>query len=88
MKGIIDEGDDLVKKAEKEGVRDASIITAAQRVEHYEMAGYGTVRTYAQQLKKPEFARLLEQTLSEEKEADEKLSKIAETANIEARRAA
>ena len=88
MKGIISEGEDLVSKADKPGARDASIITAAQRVEHYEMAGYGTVRTYAQQLEKPEFARLLEQTLSEEKEADVKLSQIAETANIEAKRAA
>ncbi len=87
MKGVIKEGDDLVSKAEDPGVRDASIITSAQRVEHYEMAGYGTVKTYARQLGKPEFASILEQILEEEKEADQKLTEIAESVNIEARAA-
>lgn len=88
MKGVIKEGDDLVSKGNDPGLIDASIITSAQRVEHYEIAGYGTVKAFAQQLGKLEFARLLEQTLSEEKEADSLLSQIAETANIEAKKAA
>ena len=87
MKGVISEGDSLVGDAEDPAVRDASIIAAAQRVEHYEIAGYGTVRTYAQQLNKPDFARLLDQTLDEEKEADQKLSQIAASVNIEAKAA-
>ena len=88
MKGVIKEGDDLVSKGNDPGVIDASIITSAQRVEHYEMAGYGTVKTYAHQLGRQEFARLLEQTLNEEKQADALLSQIAETANVEAKKAA
>jgi ferritin-like metal-binding protein YciE len=87
MKGVIKEGDDLVSKADDPGVRDASIITSAQRVEHYEIAGYGTVKTYARQLNRPEFARILEQILNEEKEADQKLTQIAESVNIEAKAA-
>jgi ferritin-like metal-binding protein YciE len=87
MKGIISEGDSLVADAKDPSVRDASIIAAAQRVEHYEMAGYGTVRTYAEQLGKQSFATMLEQTLQEEKDADLKLSQIASSINIEARAA-
>lgn len=87
MKGIISEGDSLVSDAEDPSVRDASIIAAAQRVEHYEMAGYGTVRTYAQQLGKQSFATTLEQILQEEKDADLKLSQIASSINIEAKAA-
>jgi len=88
MKGILKEGDELVSKGNNPGVTDASIITACQRVEHYEMAGYGTVRRYAQQLGRKDFAQLLGQTLSEEKEADVILSQIAESANVEAKKAA
>jgi len=87
MKGVIKEGDDLVSKADDPGVRDASIITSAQRVEHYEIAGYGTVKTYARQLNRPELARILEQILEEEKEADQKLTQIAESVNIDAKAA-
>lgn len=87
MKGVIKEGDDLVGKADDAGVRDASIITSAQRVEHYEIAGYGTVKTYARQLGKQDFARILDEILSEEKEADQKLTQIAESVNIEAKAA-
>lgn len=87
MKGIISEGDSLVSDANDPAVRDASIIAAAQRVEHYEMAGYGTVRTYAQQLGKQNFAAQLEQILQEEKDADLKLSQIASSINIEAKAA-
>jgi len=88
MEGIIKEGDSLVSKGKTPGVVDASIITAAQRVEHYEIAGYGTVRTFARQLGTPEFIAPLELTLGEEKEADELLTEIADAANIEAKRAA
>ena len=87
MKGVIKEGDDLVGKADDPAVRDASIITSAQRVEHYEIAGYGTVKTYARQLGKQDFARILEEILNEEKEADKKLTQIAESVNIEAKAA-
>jgi ferritin-like metal-binding protein YciE len=68
-------------------VIDAGIISAAQRVEHYEMAGYGTVRTYADLLGMSEAASLLQQTLDEEKEADSTLNQIARTINVEARAA-
>ncbi len=87
MKGVIKEGDDLVSKADDAAVRDASIITSAQRVEHYEIAGYGTVKTYARQLGRQDFASTLEQILGEEKEADQKLTQIAESVNIEAKAA-
>ena len=79
MKGIIAEGDKLVKRDTTDAdVRDAAIIAAAQRVEHYEIAGYGTARTYAQMLGENEAVGLLEQTLNEEKEADVRLTGIAE----------
>ncbi|MFY9559349.1 MAG: ferritin-like domain-containing protein [Terriglobales bacterium] len=82
MEGVLKEGSDLLKAVSKE-VRDAAIIAAAQRVEHYEMAGYGTARTYATLLGHDEAASLLEQTLEEEKEADERLSGLAEELNVE-----
>jgi ferritin-like metal-binding protein YciE len=67
-------------------VKDAALIAAAQRVEHYEMAGYGTVRTYAQQLGRSDVADILQQTLDEEGEADKKLTAIAESSvNLRAR---
>ena len=88
MKGVIAEGDSLVGKGSDPAVIDASIITSAQRVEHYEMAGYGTVRTFARLLGKQEWARLLEETLDEEKEADQMLTQIADSVNIRAREAA
>ena len=88
MKGILDEGDHLVSNAKDPSVIDSCIITSAQRVEHYEIAGYGTVKTFARQLGRTNFAQLLEQTLSEEKETDQKLSQLAETLNVQAREAA
>ncbi len=88
MSGVISEGDHLVSKGGDPAVTDACIITSAQRVEHYEIAGYGTVRTLARQLGRANFAQLLEQTLEEEKEADHKLSQLAETINQQAREAA
>jgi len=78
MEGLIEEGSDLLKKRAEESVKDAGIIAAAQRVEHYEMAAYGTVRTFAQMLGHEEAVPLLEETLREEKEADKKLTEIAE----------
>jgi ferritin-like metal-binding protein YciE len=87
MKGVLAEGDDLVSDAKDSAVLDASIIASAQRVEHYEIAGYGTVKTYAKLLGRADIASLLDQTLEEEKEADETLSGIAESVNIEARAA-
>lgn len=85
MAGVIEEGSELLKEAEDEDVRDAAIIASAQKVEHYEMAGYGTVRTWATLLGEDDAVNLLEETLNEEKEADQKLTEIAESINIEAR---
>lgn len=84
IKGIIDEGDDLIGDVKDPDVRDAAIIAAAQRVEHYEMAGYGTARTFAQLLGQQEAVQLLQQTLDEEKEADETLTGLASDINVNA----
>jgi len=87
MKGLIKEGDDMASRDGEPSVIDAAIISAAQRVEHYEMAGYGTVRTYADLLGETEYSNLLQQTLDEEKEADKTLTEIAKTINVQARAA-
>ena len=79
MKGLIEEGKQMMDEYATEAVKDAAIISAAQRVEHYEIAAYGTLRTWAKQLGDDDSAELLEETLNEEKEADEKLNEIAET---------
>ncbi len=79
MKGIIDEGQDLLKEKADPAVKDAGIISAAQRVEHYEMAGYGTVRTYARMLGHDDAARTLQQTLEEEGDTDHNLTRLAES---------
>ena len=81
MEGVLKEGSDLVGDIDDGEIRDAAIIAAAQRVEHYEMAGYGTARTYATLLGFDDAASALEETLEEEKEADEKLSELAEEIN-------
>jgi ferritin-like metal-binding protein YciE len=81
MKGVIEEGSSMMKEAEEGDVRDAALIAAAQRVEHYEMAAYGTARTYAEQLGQPKCAKLLEETLEEEKATDQKLTSIAQKVN-------
>jgi len=78
MKGLLEEGDSLMKKTVAGSLRDAVLITGAQKVEHYEMASYGTARTYATVLGEKAVARLLAQTLKEEKSADQTLTKIAE----------
>jgi ferritin-like metal-binding protein YciE len=85
MKGIIDESESLTKNAKDPETRDAGMIAAAQRVEHYEISGYGSARRYAQLLGRNEWARLLQQTLDEEKETDRKLNSIAENINVEAK---
>jgi ferritin-like metal-binding protein YciE len=84
LEGVIEEGSDLIDEVEDPEVRDAAIIASAQRVEHYEMAGYGTARTFAQLLEDEEASELLQQTLEEEKEADEKLTSLAEEINANA----
>lgn len=87
MQGVLDEGEEMLGYDAPPEVRDAAIISACQRVEHYEMAAYGSVRTYAEQMGHERAAALLQQTLDEEKEADEKLTDIAESrVNIEATR--
>ena len=82
MEGLLKEGSVVIEEDMGEGVKDAALIAAAQRVEHYEMAGYGCVRTYAGLLGDNEAANLLEHTLQEEKEADELLGGIAEQINV------
>jgi ferritin-like metal-binding protein YciE len=84
MQGLIEEGSETMEEDYEPEQLDAAIIAAAQRVEHYEIAGYGTVRTYAQLLNEEEAVSLLEETLEEEKETDQKLSQIAEEINVEA----
>ena len=88
MKGLLKEGEEVLESAEKGAIRDAALISAAQRVEHYEMAGYGSVRSYAQILGRDDIAVLLEQTLSEEKAADNKLTGLSKGINEEGLRAA
>lgn len=85
MEGLIEEGAQLLKEDAVDSVRDAAMIGAAQRVEHYEIAGYGTARTYAEMLGHADAAELLQKTLDEEKETDQLLTELAMTSiNIEA----
>ena len=88
MKGVLEEGAEVLEETEKGLVRDAALISAAQRVEHYEMAGYGCVREYAKILGHNEIATLLDETLSEEKAADKKLGMISKQVNPAALKAA
>ena len=80
LAALVTEAEDMIKDATDESVRDAALITAAQRVEHYEMAVYGSLAAFAQQLGYSEAANLIRQTLEEEKAADAKLTRIAESA--------
>jgi ferritin-like metal-binding protein YciE len=84
MAGLIEEGDQMMDEDFEAGVKDAALISAAQRVEHYEIAAYGCVKTWAGLLGEKEAQNLLQQTLNEEKETDEKLSELSEEINIEA----
>ncbi|HKO18571.1 MAG TPA: ferritin-like domain-containing protein [Acidobacteriaceae bacterium] len=88
MQGLVEEGNEMIQELEKGDVRDAALISAAQRVEHYEIAAYGTVREYAKMLGRKDAAKLLEQTLEEEKATDEKLNSISSQVNNEAMKAA
>jgi hypothetical protein len=78
MRGLIAEGNQMAGTSPKGALRDAILISGAQKVEHYEMSAYGTVRTYAEVLGRSDVARLLSDSLAEEKAADEKLTEIAE----------
>jgi ferritin-like metal-binding protein YciE len=78
MKGLIEEGSEMLEQEGDESVIDAGLIAAAQRVEHYEIAAYGTVRTFANLLGEDDAAELLQQTLDEEGETDKQLSELAE----------
>jgi len=87
MEGVLEEGAELIKEKPEQEVLDAGLISAAQHVEHYEMAGYGTVRTWAEKLGRDEDARLLQETLDEERAADELLTTLAlRSVNVDADR--
>ncbi|HYZ74151.1 MAG TPA: DUF892 family protein, partial [Chthoniobacterales bacterium] len=79
MEGIIAEGAELIEEEADPEVKDAGLIAAAQRVEHYEIAGYGTARTYAEILGDDQAVKLLQATLSEEIQTDEKLTQLAKS---------
>lgn len=85
MEGLVEEGAELISEDAADTVRDAGLIGAAQRVEHYEMAGYGTAACLARQLGHDDVAAILEETLQEEKDTDAKLTELAESViNVEA----
>ena len=89
IKGLIEEGEEMISNTDQSPLRDAGIIAAANRVGHYEMAAYGSARSFAQTLGLTSAVSLLEQTLEEEKKADKKLTQLAETKiNDEAMRSA
>ncbi len=88
MKGLIEEGEEMIKQQADTAIRDAGLIAAAQRIEHYEIAGYGCARTYAEMLGEEEAGELLQQSLDEERTADESLTALAESLiNVEAAQA-
>jgi len=84
MEGLIEEGSEMIEEDFEGAVKDAGLIGAAQRVEHYEIAAYGTAKALAQTLSEEEHVELLEQTLQEEKETDEKLTQLSEEINSQA----
>lgn len=88
MEGVIADGKELMEEDAEPEVMDAGLIGAAQHVEHYEMAGYGCVRTYAELLGLKNISKLLQQTLDEEKATDEKLTELARNINVTAEKAA
>jgi ferritin-like metal-binding protein YciE len=88
MKGVLEEGSEVLEDTDEGAIRDAALIAASQRVEHYEMAGYGAARDFAKLLGKSDIASLLEETLEEEKNADKKLTSIASSVNEQAKQAA
>lgn len=82
MQGLIKEGDEVLQEDMDDDVKDAALIAAAQRVEHYEMAGYGTVRTFAYALGHHDVATVMQQTLDEEEQTDKMLTQIANKINV------
>lgn len=84
MEGLVKEAVELIREKPDADVLDAGLISKAQHVEHYEMAGYGTVRTWARLLGHEDHAELLQQTLNEEGETDKQLTRLSETINVEA----
>ena len=84
MKGVLEEGSEVLEDTDKGIVRDAALISACQRVEHYEMAGYGSVRDIAKQLGQTEIASLLDETLTEEENADKTLTGASRRVNARA----
>jgi ferritin-like metal-binding protein YciE len=87
MKGLIGEADERIKEGGEPAVLDAGLIADAQRVEHYEIAAYGSAKNFANLLGEKQIVSLLDATLKEEKAADEKLTSIAESVNVEAKAA-
>jgi len=87
VKGVLEEGSEILEDTDKGTVRDAALISASQRVEHYEMTGYGSAREFAELLEQAEVTVLLDETLGEEINADKKLSNISKQVNAEAKRA-
>lgn len=81
MKGLVEEGEEAIDLKAPDSIRDACLIGAAQRVEHYEIAAYGTARAFAEELGLAEVVELLQTTLDEESATDQKLSTLAETVN-------
>jgi ferritin-like metal-binding protein YciE len=79
MKGLIEEANDLLKEQKNSSALDAAIIAAGQKVEHYEIASYGTLIAWARQMGHDDAVSLLEETLEEEKQADQKLTSVAES---------
>lgn len=88
VSALIDEAEDMIEDSDHDHVRDAALIAAAQRIEHYEIAGYGAVRHFARVLKRDQDVTLLSQTIDEEGNADHRLTGIAERVNPTARKAA
>lgn len=84
MKGLIEEGSEAIEADAPDAVRDAQLIGAAQRVEHYEIAAYGTARSFAEKLGEKKVVKLLQQTLDEEGETDKKLTALSSVVNDEA----
>jgi len=84
MEGLVEEGKEAIEEDAPDAIRDAKLIGAAQRVEHYEIAAYGTARSFAQTIGETQVADLLQETLDEEGETDKKLTALAETINEEA----
>jgi ferritin-like metal-binding protein YciE len=84
MQGLIEEGSDIISEDGEDAVKDAALIAAAQKVEHYEIAAYGTLRTYAELLGMDDAAELLQESLDEEAATDKKLTELAGNINVEA----